>query len=106
MALQHLKLAKGQFSDNATPQVILSLASNSSVKEILIHNTYAYSVDIEIYDNGTTIADRILKLTLDPNETIEWTFGYIFPVLSTEVLNGKASVNNVVNYEIVGAEDI
>ena len=75
------------------------------VKTVVLHNTNSSSESAEIYFNGTADANRMLKVTLEANETFEWSVGHMVVVLDAETLKGKSTTASKVNYFIFGAEE-
>lgn len=75
------------------------------VKTVVLHNTNSSSESAEVYFNGTADANRMLKVTLEANETFEWSVGHMVVVLDAETLKGKSTTASKVNYFIFGAEE-
>lgn len=75
------------------------------VKTLVLHNTNIEDEDAEIYFNGTLDSNRMLKVTLQPDETFEWSVGHMVVVLEAEELVGESTTGSNVNYFIFGAEE-
>ena len=109
MAITHERLEMGRVSSTVEPVYEPPTNKIGLVKTILLHNTYATSVTVTLHhdaQNGTPSAANIfLKVTLIPDETFEYAVGHIFAVANADNIEAVASVTNVVNYFIFGAEE-
>ena len=104
MAATHKLLSSGQLSGSAA--IIYDPTSvTGMVKSVVLHNTNSSSESAEVYFNGTADANRMLKVTLEANETFEWSVGHMVVVLDAETLKGKSTTASKVNYFIFGAEE-
>ena len=104
MAASHKLMNSGQLS-NSTANIYDPSSVTGMVKTILLHNTNSSTETVEVYFNATTDAARMLKVDLPANDTLEWSFGHMIVVLDAEVLKGKSTTTNKVNYFIYGAEE-
>ena len=75
------------------------------VKTIVLHNMNSSTEVVEVFFNGTADTPRILNVSLEPDETFEWSLGHMIVVESDEVLKGQSTTADKVNYFIFGAEE-
>ena len=75
------------------------------VKTIILHNMNSSTEDVEIFFNGTADTQRMLYVSLEANETFEWSLGHVIVVQADEVLKGQSDTASKVNYFIFGAEE-
>mgnify|MGYP001332068299 CR=1 FL=1 len=100
----HKKLNSGQLG--SSPADIYSPSSvTGMVKTVVLHNTNSTDEVAEIFFNGSADSDRMLKVTLEADETFEWSVGHMVVVLDAEVLKGESTTASKVNYFIFGAEE-
>ena len=104
MAATHKKLNSGQLG-SAVANIYDPVSVTGLVKTVVLHNTNTTDEVAEIYFNGATAADRVLKVTLNADETFEWAVGHLVAVLDAETLRGKSTTASKVNYFIFGAEE-
>lgn len=104
MAATHKLLNSGQLSDS-TANIYDPDSVTGMVKTIVLHNTNSSAEEAEVYFNNTTDATRMLKATLQADETVEWSLGHMIVVLDAQVLKGKSTTASKVNYFIFGAEE-
>jgi len=104
MAATHKLMSSGQFS-NSTANIYDPSSVTGMVKTIVFHNTNSSAETVEIYFNNTTDATRMLKVSLEADETLEWALGHMIVVLDAEVLKGKSTTAAKVNYFMFGAEE-
>ena len=102
MAASHKLMNSGQLSNSTAndPSSVTGM-----VKTIILHNTNSSDETVEIYMNGTSDSDRMLKVSLASNETLEWAFQHMVVVLDAQGLKGKSTTASKVNYFIYGAEE-
>jgi hypothetical protein len=106
MAATHKKLASGQLATGTAVTIYDSTSGKDGmVKTVVLHNTNSTSEVASIYFNGTAAADRMLKVTLQADETFEWGVGHLVAVLDAETLKGESTNADKVNYFIFGAEE-
>jgi len=107
MAATHKKLSSGQLGDDATTDAAIYNPSSVTglIKTVVLHNTNSTDEVASIYFNGTAAADRMLKVTLQADETFEWAVGHLVSVLDAETLKGESTTASKVNYFIFGAEE-
>ena len=107
MATIHKKLASGQLASSAA--AIYSPASplKGMVKTLILHNTNTTDELVEIYFGGTAALNKVLCVTLNPNETLEWGVSHMIHVdgSAAVTLQGKSTVAAKVNYFLFGAEE-
>tara|TARA_R110002020_G_scaffold265840_6_gene480662 strand:- start:165 stop:479 length:315 start_codon:yes stop_codon:yes gene_type:complete len=104
MATTHKKLSSGQLG-SSTATIYDPSSVTGMVKTIVLHNTNTTDEDVEVYFDGTTAADKMLEVTLQANETFEWSVGHMVVVLDAETLKGTSTTASKVNYFIFGAEE-
>ena len=77
------------------------------VKTIVLHNVRAGDSVAEIFFDGAVAANKLLKVTLEQDETFEWAVGHMLVLLESgsEVLQGNADYTTAVTYHIFGAEE-
>jgi len=100
----HKKLNSGQLT-NSTANIYDPNGVKGMVKTVVLHNTHTAAETAELYFNGTTDADRIIKAELASNETLEWSLGHMLLVEDSETLKGKSTTTQKVNFFIFGAEE-
>jgi len=101
----HKMLASGQLPTTTAALYTVPSATTGMVKTVLLHNTDTSARSAELFYNGSAAADKILKVSLDPDETFEYSVGHLLPLAATETLQGKADAATKVNYHIFGAEE-
>jgi hypothetical protein len=104
MATTHKKLSSGQLG-NSTATIYDPSSVTGMVKTVVLHNTNSTDEVAEVYFDGTAAADKMLKVTLQGGETLEWALGHMVVVLDAETLKGKSTTASKVNYFIFGAEE-
>lgn len=105
MATTHKKLNSGQLGSSTATIYIPSSGKTGMVKTVVLHNTNSTDEVAEVYFDGTAAADKMLKVTLQADETFEWALGHMVVVLDAETLKGKSTTASKVNYHIFGAEE-
>ena len=100
----HKKLNSGQLT-NSTASIYDPSGVTGMVKTVVLHNTNTSTETVELYFNGTTDADRIIKAELATNETLEWSLGHMLVVQDSETLKGKSTTTQKVNFFIFGADE-
>ncbi len=75
------------------------------VKTVILHNTNSSAEVVQIFFNGGAATQRMLYVSLEANETFEWSIGHVLVVLEDEVLKGQSTTADKVNYWIFGAEE-
>ena len=107
MAVTHKLLGSGQLA--TSPAAIYNAPSGKRgmVKTIILHNNRAGDEDVVIYFDGTAEANRLLKVTLEENETFEWALGHMLVLLNsgTATLLGATTTATEVTYHIFGGEE-
>lgn len=104
MAATHKKLSSGQLGDT-TANIYDPSSVTGLIKTVVLHNTNSGDEVAEVYFNGAAASDRMLKVTLQADETFEWSVGHLVAVLDAETLRGKSTTAAKVNYFIFGAEE-
>jgi len=104
MATTHKKLDSGQLG-SSTATIYTASGVTGMVKTIVLHNTNSTDEVAEVYFDGTAAADKMLKVTLQAGETLEWSLGHMVVVLDAETLKGKSTTASKVNYFIFGADE-
>ena len=102
--MTHKKLASGQVAASAgaiySPSGVVGYA-----KTILLHNTNTTVEDVILYDNGTAAANTILKVALDPDESLVWEFGHMMVIDDGDTLQAEADTASKINFFLYGAEE-
>lgn len=104
MAATHKLLSSGQLA-GSTANIYDPSSVTGMVKTVVLHNTNSSNESAEVYFNGTADANRMIKVTLEADETFEWSVGHMVVVLDAETLKGKSTTASKVNYFIFGAEE-
>ncbi len=108
MATTHKKLASGQLGASAgnvyAPTVL------GMVKTIALHNTSSATKHATIYfGTASNAADKILRVSLEGYETLEWGLQHMIVIDGTSSsglkLTGEAESATTINYFIFGAEE-
>jgi len=108
MATTHKKLASGQLAASAGN--IYAPTVKGMVKTIALHNTSSATKHATVYF-GTTAnaADKILRVSLEGYETLEWGLQHMLVVDGSSSsgikLSGEAESATTINYFIFGAEE-
>jgi hypothetical protein len=108
MATEHKKLASGQLAASAGN--IYAPTVKGMVKTIALHNTGSATKHATVYF-GTTAnaADKILRVSLEGYETLEWGLQHMLVVDGSSSsgikLSGEAESATTINYFIFGAEE-
>ena len=111
MATEHKKLASGQLAASAGN--IYAPTVKGMVKTIALHNTSSATKHATVYF-GTTAgaaggADKILRVSLEGYETLEWGLQHMLVVDGSSSsgikLSGEAESATTINYFIFGAEE-
>lgn len=104
MATTHKKLSSGQLG-SAAANIYDPSSVTGMVKTVVLHNTNSTDEVASIYFNGTADSDLMIKVTLEADETFEWSVGHMVVVLEAETLKGESTTASKVNYFIFGAEE-
>ena len=104
MAASHKLLNSGQLG-SSTANIYDPSSVTGMVKTVVLHNTNTSDESAEVFFNGTADADRMIKVTLQADETFEWSVGHMVVVLDAETLKGKSTTASKVNFFIFGAEE-
>jgi hypothetical protein len=126
--LNHKRLASGLFYDDTVngdatwvdpgwtgvPLYTSIAPSGSDLKYLLFHNADSSNwIDTRIYFYGTGIDNRVLYLSIPPDETAEWDLDYVIHLDSGQSIYGNvptdygiggSTVSQPLNYYIYGAE--
>lgn len=109
MAATHKLLSSGQVADSTGAICTVASGKRWMIKTIILHNNRAGDESVEIYFDGTAEANRLLKVTLQENETFEWSLGHMIVLLDSvsaqNTLQGKTTTAAEVTYHIFGAEE-
>ena len=108
MATTHKKLASVQLGSSAGD--VYAPSVYGMVKTIVLHNTSSASKHATIYfGTASNAADKILRVTLEGNETLEWGCQHMIVVDGTSSsgvkLSGEAEDATTVNCFVFGAEE-
>ena len=110
MATTHEKLAQGVLT--ASTANIFAPTVYAMVKTVVLHNTGSATKHATIYlgTTGTpTTAEKILRVSLEGYETLEWGLGHMMVVdgsgSSGLKLSGVAETTDIINYFIFGAKE-
>ncbi len=105
----HKLLASGQLANSTAAICTVASGKRWMIKTIILHNNKAGTESVEIYFDGTAEANRLLKVTLEENETFEWSLGHMIVLLHSvsgqNELQGKTDTELEVTYHIFGAEE-
>jgi len=107
MAAIHKLLSSGQVAASTAAICTAPSGKRWMVKTIILHNNRAGDESVEIYFDGTAEANRLLKVTIQENETFEWSLGHMLILLNSggDTLQGKTDNATEVTYHIFGAEE-
>ena len=100
----HKKLNSGQLT-NSTANIYDPNGVKGMVKTVVLHNTNTSTETVELYFNGTSDSDKVIKSDLASNETLEWSLGHMLVIEDSETLKGKSTTTQKVNFFIFGAEE-
>ena len=108
MATNHKKLASGQLGASAGN--LYAPTVYGMVKTIALHNTGSATKHATIYyGTASNAADKILRVSLEGYETLEWGLQHMLVVDGTGSsgikLTGEAESATTINYFIFGAEE-
>lgn len=81
-------------------------AKRAQIGTIILHNSGAAANDVIIYSNGNTAAAKLLNITLDSNETYEFSPKVPLVLEGAETLRGEATNATEVNILAFGREEI
>lgn len=105
---------EGQLADTAGAIYTVPAATTAKIKSMELHNTHGSSVDITIHsvpNNGgavgtASVATQKYAVNLAPNSTVELptSFPRVY-IAQNDSIQGSASVNNVVNFAILGVTE-
>lgn len=77
----------------------------SQIGTIILHNTSAASKTVKLYAGGSTATARLLTITLDANETYEFSPKVPVTLEGAETLQGEATVATEINIIVFGREE-
>jgi len=102
--MTHKKLASGQVAASAgaiySPSGVVGY-----VKTIILYNSHTSAESVILYDNGTAIANTLLQVDIDPNETLTWEFGHMLVIDDGDTLQADTVTASKVNFFLYGAEE-
>ena len=102
--MTHKKLASGQVA-SSTGAIYSPSGVAGMVKTILLHNTNTSAETVTLYYDGTAAANKVLKIAIDPDETLEWAFDHMLAVADGDTLQASTNTASKVNYHLFGAEE-
>jgi hypothetical protein len=94
-----------QLDDTAAAVYTAPAATRVQIGTIILHNSGAAANDVIIYSGGDTAADILLNITLDPNETYEFSPKVPVVLEGAEALEGEATNDDEVNIFAYGREE-
>lgn len=94
-----------QLDDTAAAVYTAPEDTRVQIGTIILHNTGAAANDVIIYSNGDTAADILLYITLEPNETYEFSPKVPIVLEGEETLEGEAENDDEVNIFVYGREE-
>lgn len=80
-------------------------AKRAQIGTIILHNTTSANKDIKIYSNGSTAAARLLFITLEGNETYEFSPKVPLVLEGAETLQAEATAATEINILLYGREE-
>ena len=109
MAATHKKLGSGQLAATAGDLYAPGSSATGMVKTVVLHNTDTVDRVATVYFTGSSDSDKLLNVTLNADETFEWSVGHMVvldgSLPTPEKLQGEADSGSKVNYFIFGAEE-
>jgi len=107
MAATHKKLGSGQLAATAGDLYAPGSSVTGMVKTVVLHNTDTVDRVATVYFTGSSDSDKLLNVTLNADETFEWSVGHMVVLdgSASAKLQGEADSGSKVNYFIFGAEE-
>jgi hypothetical protein len=103
--IKRLNSATAQLAATTGVLYTAPTAKAAQIGQVILHNVGTSTRVAELFDNGTGASNKILYVSLGPNETFEFSPKVPIVLAGSETLQGKASVASEVNIRIYGRED-
>jgi hypothetical protein len=103
--IKRLTGATDQLAAAAAPIYTTPAGKTAQIATVLLHNTAATAENVILLDSGTADANRILNLSLEPNETYEFSPKVPICLAADGTLQGVTTTASKVNVKVYGREE-
>jgi hypothetical protein len=103
--IKRLNSATAQLAATTSTLYTAPSGKRTQVASILATSTATNFVTLELFDNGSTTANRLLLVCIAANDTYEFAPKIPLVLQGGETIQGKASVASTVNIKLLGREE-